>query len=115
LDYQKLSNFKVDLFYCSVISPFAVKLFLLPFGSHCSTQNISFSDSCTSSNLGNQAPPFTGHLVLSLKIVVIWGNCQHATSHVIWHTLGLQDIVLHFAKIHCVTVYLLLLIFSSYL
>jgi len=27
------------------MSPFAVKLFLLPFTSHCSLQNISFNDS----------------------------------------------------------------------
>jgi len=44
-DKQKLSNFRIDFFYHSVISPFAIKFFLLPFSSHCSTQNISFSDS----------------------------------------------------------------------
>ena len=44
-DNQKLSNLRIDFFYRSVMSPFAVKLFLLPFGSHCSTQNIGFSDS----------------------------------------------------------------------
>jgi len=33
------------LFNRSVISPFAVQLFLLPFSSHCSTHNIGFSDS----------------------------------------------------------------------
>jgi len=35
----------VDFFYRSVISPFAVKLFFLPFSSHCSMHNINFSDS----------------------------------------------------------------------
>jgi len=45
-DYQKLSNFRIDFFYRNVISPFAVELFLLSFSSHCSTQNIGFSDSC---------------------------------------------------------------------
>jgi len=35
----------IDFFYRSVILPFAVQLFLLPFSSHCSTQNIGFSDS----------------------------------------------------------------------
>jgi len=44
-DKQKLSNFRIDFFYRSVISPFANKLFLLLFSSHCSTQNIGFSDS----------------------------------------------------------------------
>jgi len=32
-------------FYRSVLSTFAVQLFLLPFSSHCSMQNISFTDS----------------------------------------------------------------------
>ena len=44
-DKQNLSNFRIGFFYHSVISPFAIKLFLLPFISHCSTQNIGFSDS----------------------------------------------------------------------
>ena len=56
---QKLSNLRIDFFYRSIISPFAKKLFLLPFSSHCSTQNISFGDCGTSSNLHNQAPVFT--------------------------------------------------------
>jgi len=46
-DYHKLSNFRIDFFYRSVISPFAVKFFLLLFTSHCSP--------VTSSNLRNQA------------------------------------------------------------
>jgi len=50
---------RIDFFYRSVISAFANKLFLLPFSSHHSTQNISFSNSGTSSNLRNQAPLFT--------------------------------------------------------
>jgi len=33
------------LFYRSVISPFSVKLFLLPFNSHCSMKKIGFNDS----------------------------------------------------------------------
>ena len=44
-DKQKLSNFRIDFFYRGVISPFAIKLFLLPLSFHCSTQNIGFSDS----------------------------------------------------------------------
>jgi len=36
-DNQKLSNFRINFFYRRVISPFAVKLFLLPFSCHCST------------------------------------------------------------------------------
>jgi len=44
-DNQKLSNFKTDFFYRSVILPFAVQLFSLPFNSHCSTQNIGFNNS----------------------------------------------------------------------
>jgi len=38
-DNQKLSKFRIDFFYRSVISPFAVKVFLLPFSAHSSTQN----------------------------------------------------------------------------
>ena len=50
-DNQKLSNFKIDFFYRSVNcnSPgpitFCSKIILLPFGSHCSTQNIGYSNS----------------------------------------------------------------------
>jgi len=44
-DKQKLSNFRIDFFYYGVRSPSAIKLFLLPFSSHCSMQTISFSDS----------------------------------------------------------------------
>ena len=58
-DNQKLSNFTIDFLYRSVISPFAMKSFLLPFSSHWSTQNIVFSDSGHSSNFRNQAPLFT--------------------------------------------------------
>ena len=36
---------KQDFFYRSIVSPFAVQLFLLPFSSHCPMQNIGFSDS----------------------------------------------------------------------
>jgi len=67
LDDQKLLNFKIDFLYRSVISPFAVKLFLLPFGYHCSTQNIDISDSgyvikppLPSSAICG-APPFTAN------------------------------------------------------
>ena len=58
-DYQKLSNFRIDFFYRSAISPFAVKLFLLPFTSQCSMQNIGLATPVTSSNLRNQALLFT--------------------------------------------------------
>jgi len=64
---QKLVNFKIDFFYRSVISPFAVQLFLLLFSSHCSMQNIGFSDS--GYNIKHPQPisaiygalPFEGH------------------------------------------------------
>jgi len=65
-DNEKSLNFRIDFFYRSVISPFAINLFLLLFTSHCSTQIIGFSDSgCvikppqpSSSIYG--APPFQG-------------------------------------------------------
>jgi len=66
-DKQKLSNLRRDFFYHSVISPFAIKLFLLPFTSHCSTQNIGFSDfgyvikPPQPSSAVHGAPPFTGY------------------------------------------------------
>jgi len=59
LDNEKLQSFKIDFFYQSVTSPFALKLFLLPFTTYCSTKNIVFIGSGTSSNLCNQAPLFT--------------------------------------------------------
>ena len=55
------------LFYRSAISPFAVQLFLLPFSSHCSMQNTSFSNSgyvikpLQPSSAIYGALPFTGH------------------------------------------------------
>jgi len=66
-DKKKLLNFRIDFFYCSVISPFTINLFLLPFSSHCSTQNIGFSDfgyvikPPLPSYTIYRAPPFTGH------------------------------------------------------
>jgi len=68
-DNQKLSHFTIDLFYRNVISPIAVKLLLLPFSSHCSTQNTGFSDSGyvikppQPSSAAYGDPPFTGHLL----------------------------------------------------
>jgi len=59
--------FKIDFFYRSVTSPFAVKIFLLPFTSHCSTKYIGFNDSgCVikppqPSSAIYGAPPFTGN------------------------------------------------------
>jgi len=56
----------MDFFYRSVLSPFVEKLFLLPFGSHCSPQNIGFSDSGyvikppELSSAVYRAPPFIG-------------------------------------------------------
>jgi len=44
-DNEKFLNFKIDFFYHIVTSPFPVKLFLLPFSSHCPTKNIGFNDS----------------------------------------------------------------------
>ena len=64
---QKLSNFRIDFFYCSVTSTFAIKLFLLPFTSHCSAQNVGFRDSGyvikppQPSSALHGAPPFTGY------------------------------------------------------
>ena len=66
-DNQKLSKFKTDFFCSSVIIPFAVQLFLLQLSSHCSTQNIGFSDSGYAIKPPQPsfaiygAPPFTGH------------------------------------------------------
>jgi len=63
---------RIDFFYHSVISPFAKKLFLLAFSSHCSTQNISFSDSgyvikpLQPSSALHGASPFTGYQNLPL-------------------------------------------------
>jgi len=62
----------MDFLYLSVISPFAIKLFLLPFTSHCSSQNIAFSDSGyvikppQPSSAVHRAPPFTGYLTIRL-------------------------------------------------
>jgi len=66
-DKQKLSNLRIGFFYRSVMSPFAIKLFLLPFSSHCSMQNIGFSNSGyvikppQPSSAVHGAPPFTGY------------------------------------------------------
>jgi len=71
--YQKLSNFGIYFFNHSVMSPFAVQLFLLPFSSHCSKQNISFSHSgyvikpLQQSSAIYGASPFTRHLFALLK------------------------------------------------
>jgi len=64
----------MDFFYRSVISPFAINLFLLPFTSHCSTQNVGFSDpgyvikhpQPSSAIYG--APPFKGYLKCSCHL-----------------------------------------------
>jgi len=61
------TNFKIYFFCRSVLLPCAVQLFLLPFSSHCSTQNIVFNDSgCIikpprPSSVFYVAPPFIGH------------------------------------------------------
>ena len=71
---QELSNFRIDFFYRSVISPFAMKLFLLPFSSHCSTQNIGFGDSGyvikppQPSSAFHGVPLFTGYLTDEFKL-----------------------------------------------
>ena len=63
--FTQWSNSKIDFFYRRVISPFAVKLFLLLFSYHCSTDNIGFSDSGyvikppQPSSAIYGAPPFT--------------------------------------------------------
>ena len=44
-DNHKIIKLQNRLFYRNVTSPFAVKLFLLPFTSHFSKKNISFNDS----------------------------------------------------------------------
>jgi len=74
-DKQQLSYFRIDFFYRSVISPFAIDLFLLPFTSHCSTQNIACSDSGfvikppQPSSAVYGAPSFTGYRRKSPKIL----------------------------------------------
>jgi len=90
------------------MSPFVIKLFLLPFSSHCSTQNIGFSDSGyvikppQASSAVHGAPPFTGYpICLSFAIqttrnfsrAMAWmcgwsfpflcGNLPHAWSKVL--------------------------------
>ena len=75
-DNQKLSNFIIAFFYRSVILPFAVNFFLLPFSSHSSTQNIGFSDSGyvikppQPSSVVYGAPPSQG--TQPLKFVNFW-------------------------------------------
>jgi len=76
---EKLLNFRIDFFYSSVISPFAINLFLLPFSSHCSTQIIGFNDSGyvfkppQPSSAIYGALPFTGYL---MNVVSQWyGVC----------------------------------------
>ena len=78
-DKQTLSNFRIDFFYRSVRSPFAIKLFSLPFSYHCSTQNISFSDCAyvikppQLSSAVHGAPPFT--------VFPIFGHFFHDFGH----------------------------------
>jgi len=67
LRWPKIIKLHNILFYRSVTSPFALKLFLLPFTSHCSTKNIGFNDSSyvikppQPSSAIYGAPPFTGN------------------------------------------------------
>ena len=71
---QITKNIKTSkyFFYRSVTSPFAAKLFLLPFSSHCSTKNIGFNDSeyvikpPQPSSAIYGAPTFTGSLKFQL-------------------------------------------------
>jgi len=83
---------KIDFFDRSVISPFAVKLFLLPFSSHCSTQNIGFSDSGyvikppQPSSAIYGAPPFTGHLC-STGILLAQSHAKSSCKATIWFTV----------------------------
>jgi len=64
-DKEKLIKFRIDFFCCSVISPFAINLFLLQIRSHCSMKNIGFRDSGyvikppQPSSAIYGAPPFT--------------------------------------------------------
>ena len=82
---EKFLNFRIDFFYCSVISPFAINLFLLPFNSHCSMQNIGFSDSgyviepLQPSSAIYGAPPFTGYRNLHPTSLCdeLWFWCKH--------------------------------------
>ena len=73
-DKRKLSNFRIDFFCRRVISPFAMKLFLLPFTSNCSTQNIGFRDSGyvikppQLSSAVHGAPPYAGDPNLACQI-----------------------------------------------
>jgi len=73
LRQTKITKLKIDFFCRSVTSPFAVKLFLLPFTSHCSTKKIGFNDSgCFNkppqpSSAIYGAPPFTGNPNIIVK------------------------------------------------
>ena len=88
---KKISNFRIDFFYRSVISPFAVKLFLLPFSSHCSTQNIGFSDSAyvnkflQPSSAVYGAPPFPRHLqIMHITLIFVCKYQYHAFQVRFW-------------------------------
>jgi len=74
-DNQKISNFKINFFYCIVTSSFVVKLFLLLFSSRCSTQNIGFNDSGNvikppqPSSAIYGAPPVTGNPIMFVMTI----------------------------------------------
>ena len=85
---------KQTFFYRSVISPFAVQLFLLPFSSHCSTQNVGFSDygyvikppQPSSAIYG--APPFTAHRFNLQIIVKCWCLLAYVITKKFFSTLN---------------------------
>jgi len=77
-DYQKLSNFKIDFFYHSVISPFAVKLFLLRLVLIAQRKISVLVTLVTSSNLHNQAPQFTELRILQGTLIIF---IEHTISH----------------------------------
>jgi len=87
---QKIIKLQNTLFYRSATSPFVVQLFLLPFSSHSSKQNIGFNDSGyvikppqpRSAIYG--APPFTGNPYLHRRYCIAQ---KTMTAELLFHQL----------------------------
>jgi len=88
-----MSNFNIEFLYRSVTSLFLVQLFLLPFSSHSSTQNIGFNDSRyvikppQPSSAIYGAPPFTGNQQLTCKQVVKHDFAE--VSYFVWNVFSI--------------------------
>jgi len=76
-DKQKLSNFRIDFFYCSVISPFAIKFFYYRLVLIAQRKILVLATPVTSSNLRNQALLFTELRLLQGTLV---SNLVQSTS-----------------------------------